>query len=113
MTAYEFAEKLQTLEQKQKDFAKEVSQNPDKKTDYMASTYKVVLAKIYPARETDTLGISSDDLRKEIEKRGTEVYYFPEFEEIEKFLSTKCINGDLLITMGAGNIVLVGENLIK
>jgi hypothetical protein len=45
MTAYEFAEKLQTLEQKQKDLAKEVSQNPDKKTDYMASTYKVVLAK--------------------------------------------------------------------
>ena len=74
---------------------------------------KVVLAKIYPARETDTLGISSDDLRKEIEKRGTEVYYFPEFEEIEKFLSTKCINGDLLITMGAGNVVIIGETLVQ
>ena len=33
--------------------------------------------------------------------------------EIEKFLREKCINGDLLITMGAGDIVLVGEALIK
>ena len=79
---------------------------------------KIVLAKIYPARETDTLGISSENLKNEIEKlgienEGKEVYYLPEFEEIEKFLSTKCINGDLLITMGAGNVVLVGENLVK
>ncbi|MBQ3666067.1 MAG: UDP-N-acetylmuramate--L-alanine ligase [Lachnospiraceae bacterium] len=84
----------------------------------LSNADKIVLAKIYPARETDTLGISSEDLKKEIEKLGIEnerkeVYYIPEFEEIEKFLSTKCINGDLLITMGAGNIVLVGENLIK
>ena len=74
---------------------------------------KVVLAKIYPARETDDLGISSDTLRAEIEKLGKEVYYFPTFEEIEKFLSKNCINGDLLITMGAGDVVLIGENLVE
>ena len=47
-----------------------------------------------------------------LEKRK-EAYYFPSFEEIEKFLREKCINGDLLITMGAGDVVLVGEALIK
>lgn len=74
----------------------------------------VVLAKIYPARETDNLGISSDTLRGEIEKLGHEnVIYFETFEEIEKFLKEKCINGDLLITMGAGNVVEIGENLVK
>ena len=35
------------------------------------------------------------------------------FEEIENFLKKNCINGDLLITMGAGDIYKVGESLIK
>ena len=34
-------------------------------------------------------------------------------EEIEKFLSENCVNGDLLITMGAGNVVEIGESLLK
>ncbi|MDD6039107.1 MAG: UDP-N-acetylmuramate--L-alanine ligase [bacterium] len=75
----------------------------------------VVLADIYAARETDSLSISSDDIRKRLEARGCECYYIPSstsFEEIEKFLLKKCIDGDLLITMGAGNIVEVGEHLL-
>ncbi len=74
----------------------------------------VVLAKIYAAREIDDLGISSDTLRQEIEKLGHKnVTYIDNFEDIEKFLKENCINGDLLITMGAGNVVLVGENLVQ
>lgn len=73
---------------------------------------KIVLADIYAARETDSLGISSLDLKKEIEKLGKECFYPGSFEEIEKFLLKNCINGDLLITMGAGNIYQVGEALI-
>ncbi len=72
----------------------------------------VVLADIYAARETDTLGISSVDLQKKLQNRGRECYYFPSFDEIENFLLKKCINGDLLITMGAGDIVQVGEHLL-
>ncbi len=73
----------------------------------------VVLADIYAARETDTLGISSADIASRIEKMGTEVYYFPSFEEIEAFLLKNCSTGDLLITMGAGDIVKVGEKLLS
>ncbi|MDO5403552.1 MAG: UDP-N-acetylmuramate--L-alanine ligase [Eubacteriales bacterium] len=74
---------------------------------------KVVLAKIYASRETDTLGISSANLRDKIQALGKECYYFESFEEIEKFLLKNCINGDLLITMGAGDIYKVGEDLLK
>ena len=73
---------------------------------------KVVLADIYASREKDPGTISSKDLVKELEKLGTEVYYFPSFDEIENFLLQNCMNGDLLITMGAGDIVSVGENLL-
>ena len=74
---------------------------------------KVILADIYPARETDNLGISSETLYNEIKSLGTEVYYFHSFKEIEDFILKNCINDDLLITMGAGDIVNVGNDLVK
>ena len=73
----------------------------------------LVLADIYAARETDTLGISSADLAKETAKLGTDTHYYPSFEEIEAFLKENCRPGDLLITMGAGDVVTVGEDLLR
>lgn len=73
---------------------------------------KVILADIYAARETDNLGISSLTLLEKIRALGKEVYYFPTFPEIEKFLLENCVHGDLLITMGAGDVVSVGEHLL-
>jgi UDP-N-acetylmuramate--alanine ligase len=72
----------------------------------------VVLADIYAAREKNTYGVSSRDIQKLLSEKGTECYYFPSFEEIEKFLLKNCMNGDLLITMGAGNVVEIGEALL-
>lgn len=72
----------------------------------------VVLADIYAAREKDTLGVSSLDVKKEIEKYGAEVHYYPSFSEIENFLLESCSPGDLLITMGAGDVVKIGEHLL-
>lgn len=74
---------------------------------------KIVLADIYAARETDTLGISSKDLQDEILRLGGECYYFSSFEAIENFLLENCLKDDLLITMGAGDIVKIGENLLQ
>ncbi|MFA9377548.1 MAG: UDP-N-acetylmuramate--L-alanine ligase [Lachnotalea sp.] len=73
---------------------------------------KVVLADIYAARETDNLGISSKTLLVELKNLGCDAYYFPSFDEIENFLLENCMHGDLLITMGAGDILKVGENLL-
>ncbi|HHX62437.1 MAG TPA: UDP-N-acetylmuramate--L-alanine ligase [Epulopiscium sp.] len=78
----------------------------------LALADKVVLSEIYAAREKNPGDISSMDLAREIELLGKEVYYFPGFDEIENFLLLNCINGDLLITMGAGDIVCVGESLL-
>ena len=73
---------------------------------------KIVLADIYAARETDTLGISSKTLQEEIRKLGKECFYFPSFDEIENFLLKNCTDGDVLITMGAGDVVKIGESLL-
>ncbi len=73
---------------------------------------EVILADIYAARETDTLGVSSGQLAEKIEKLGTKAVYLPSFDEIETFILENCVHGDLLITMGAGDIVKVGEKLL-
>ena len=75
----------------------------------------VILADIYAARETDNLGISSRTLRDKIIELGHECNYFPTYEnfaEIEKFLLQNCTKGDLLITMGAGDVVKIGNELL-
>lgn len=74
---------------------------------------EIILTDIYAAREKDTLGISSGTLQAEIEKLGRRCYYFPSFEETENFILKNCTKDDLLITMGAGDVVKIGENLLK
>ena len=73
----------------------------------------VILADIYAARETDTLVISSRTLQEEIKKLGHDCLYFPTFSEIEEYLLANCRKNDLVITMGAGNVDKIGENLLS
>ena len=72
----------------------------------------IVLADIFAAREQNTFGVSSKDILERLTAKGKDAHYFPSFEEIEKFLLKNCMNGDLLITMGAGNVVEIGESLL-
>ena len=72
----------------------------------------ILLAPIYAARETDTLGISEHTLAEKIEALGHPCMCFENFDEIEKFLLENCQSGDLVITMGAGNINEVGKKLV-
>ena len=81
----------------------------------LALADKVVLADIYAARETDTLGMSSEKLAAAINADSPEekAFYFNSFEKIEDFLLKNCAPEDLVITMGAGDIHKVGEDLIN
>lgn len=81
--------------------------------DALSLADKIVLTDIYASRETDPGDISSRDILNLLLKNGKEAYYFPTFDEIQSFLEKNCANGDLLITMGAGDIVNLGESLLK
>lgn len=73
---------------------------------------EVILAPIYAAREPDIYGISSGDLSNKISELGTNSQYFESFDEIIQFLQKNTMHGDLLITMGAGNVNEIGEKLL-
>ena len=72
----------------------------------------VVLADIYAAREKDPGDISSKDIADLINAGGGKATYLGGFEDIKKFILKNLVPGDLLITMGAGNIVDIGEDLL-
>ncbi|MBQ9347006.1 MAG: UDP-N-acetylmuramate--L-alanine ligase [Oscillibacter sp.] len=68
-----------------------------------------VLAEIYAAREQNDLGISSADLCKEIP--GS--VYCSTLEDTANCLRQMVRPGDLVLTVGAGDIYKVGEALVK
>ena len=67
-----------------------------------------VLAEIYAARETNTLGISSGDLAKEIPNS----IFRPTFDDIKTILRASIQPGDLVLTVGAGDVYRIGEELV-
>ena len=68
-----------------------------------------ILAEIYAAREQNTVGISSRDISAQIPNS----LHFDSFEEIVKTLRWTAAPGDLIMTVGAGDIYKVGELLLK
>ncbi len=74
---------------------------------------KVVLADIYAAREKDTGIISSKDVVDEINKNSKNAVYAGSFEKVKEIVLKEAVAGDIVITMGAGDIYKVGEELLK
>lgn len=73
----------------------------------------VILTDIYAARETDTGEVSSSMLAERIAASGKKVFYFKDFNRISEFLDKNAQSGDLIITMGAGDIYKVGEMFLE
>ena len=81
--------------------------------DVLGMADTIVLAEIYAAREKNTIGISSKDIEAALKNNGKDAHYFETFEEIEKFILGNCKSGEMLITMGAGNVDIIGDNILK
>ena len=67
----------------------------------------VVLADIFSARETDTLGVSSEDIVKRIEG----AMYIPKLSDCFGFFEKELREGDVFIACGAGNVNTVARKL--
>ncbi|MBR6307235.1 MAG: UDP-N-acetylmuramate--L-alanine ligase [Lachnospiraceae bacterium] len=81
--------------------------------DALSLADKVVLCDVYAAREKDIYGCNSQTLYEAMKERGIDVTYIKDFSEIEKFVKKNCTTDDLLITMGAGDVVNIGQNLVS
>ena len=74
----------------------------------------LILTDIYPAGEEPIEGISGESILESVlQTTNQEVSYIPDREKIAEFLIDNVSPGDLVITMGAGDIYKTGQELIE
>ena len=74
---------------------------------------EIIVADIYAARETDDGTISAAMLAERIAKEGGNARYGGDFAALRQHLETHCRTGDLLLTVGAGDVYKIGEEFLK
>lgn len=72
---------------------------------------RVLIAPIYAAREVDDGTVSNATLAEAIEKNGVEAKP-ADFMEIRRYFETEPSGGDIVMTMGAGDIYKVADELV-
>ncbi|MBW1836634.1 MAG: UDP-N-acetylmuramate--L-alanine ligase [Deltaproteobacteria bacterium] len=85
--------------------------------DFTRSFYQsdtLVVLPIYPAGEKRIEGIDSDRLSKGIRAHGhKEVIYMEDFKSTSLYLKETLKPGDILLTLGAGDVWKIGEAIIN
>lgn len=74
---------------------------------------KLILTDIYAAREKDLGLVNSKMLADAVKENGVDVIYIKDFEEIVKYMKENLSEGDVVITMGAGDVYKIGEEFLK
>ena len=77
--------------------------------DELRTVDQAVLTDIYAAREQNTVGISSQDLAAEVPG----AVYCPSLQSVTAYLQANARPGDIILTVGAGDIYKAGEALLK
>ena len=73
----------------------------------------LVMTHIYPAREVFDGVTKPEKLTDEIKARGVNAIYIDDFKDIEYYLRQNVGEGDLVFTMGAGDVTVIGNELVK
>ena len=74
----------------------------------------VIVTDIYAARESNTIGISSQDLVNQINinRVGKQALYMSNFDEIAKYIRDRVMPNDIVLTIGAGTVTNIGPKII-
>ena len=74
----------------------------------------IIVTDIYAARESDTLGISSQNLVDQINinRVGKKALYMSDFNEIAKYIRDRVMPNDIVLTIGAGTVTTIGPKIV-
>ncbi len=74
---------------------------------------ELILMDIYAAREKDTGLVSSDELGDAIRKTGVKCINVHSHDEAANYIKEHANKDDIVLTVGAGDVVLVADKLLK
>ena len=78
-------------------------------TEAFDDTDELILTHIYAAREQFDGVTRPEALAEDIKKRGVSVSYIDDFSDIADFLKSNVKEGDIVFTMGAGDVVNIND----
>ena len=74
----------------------------------------VIITKLYPAGEEPIPGVDASLIYNEVKNSGHKaVYLMEDWNEIKKFLLDQLREGDLVLTLGAGDVWKIGVDLLE
>ena len=82
-------------------------------TEAFDDTDELILTHIYAAREVFDGVTKPENLAEDIKKRGVSVKYIDGFSDIAAFLKENVKEGDIVFTMGAGDVVNINDLIIE
>ncbi len=82
-------------------------------TEAFDSADELILTHIYAAREKFDGITKPEILAEEIKQRGISTHYIDKFEDIAAFLKENVHEGDIVFTMGAGDVVDINNLIIE
>ena len=74
---------------------------------------ELILTHIYAAREKFDGVTKPENLAEDIKKRGVNAQYIDKFEDIAEFLKKNVKEGDIVFTMGAGDVVNINKLIVE
>ena len=77
--------------------------------DVLSRVENLIITKVYAAREKDVLGVNAKTLADNIPG----CLYIDSFDKIEEYLKDNVKENDLVVTVGAGDVFKIGEDLLK
>jgi UDP-N-acetylmuramate--alanine ligase len=80
----------------------------------LAAADEVVVLDVYPARERaeDFPGVSGLMVAEAVADAGRSVAWMPRAGDAEAFVRSRARDGDLVLTLGAGDVDVVGRSLV-
>jgi len=73
----------------------------------------VIVTDIYSAGEQPIAGVTADLIVQALKRNGKEVVFLKRLDEVVEYLKRMARSGDLILTIGAGNVWMVGQNLAR
>jgi UDP-N-acetylmuramate--alanine ligase len=78
----------------------------------LAQADEVIVLDVYGAREEPILGVSGRTVAEAVELPAERVHYEPAFDRVPGLVASLVSDGDLVLTMGAGDVTMLGSEII-
>lgn len=73
----------------------------------------IIVTDIYAAREKNEYNVKEEDIINELNRNNKDAVHISDYDEIKSYLKSKVSFGDIILTLGAGNVTKLANLLVN